>query len=315
MHSRSPKIPRQSQPSHRRIATIIDADLGSDPDAAAALTIAARRILGLALVLTCDDPQRYRARFARQLLDSCQRRHVPVAAGTPLAHQGPFCVTDLLDPDQPEPAGDPVSAVTTVAERVGGPIRWIGLGPMTNLAATLQARPELASRLHIVQAGGGTSCRDLHSPEHSIGRDVPAARAVINTAPDLTLLLCDTVSTPELQITPGSSLYQHWNRDEAPAWQRLLAAHLDRWCAATGKAGSAGYGPLTLQVALGLPGVSTAPKRIRLDDRGRIRLDPFGAQIRCATTIDYPTVEAWTADQFATEVDAATGAHPPGPPM
>src|SRR5882757_619801 len=125
---------------------IIDTDIGGDGDDALAVVAAARRVPGLSLVVTADEVGGERARFARHLLDLVGRREVATVAGRSLGGSQYFCVEDLVPASVPAQPADLVAAVRRVCAAAEGPVRWVGLGPLTNLAAVLAEAPELATR-------------------------------------------------------------------------------------------------------------------------------------------------------------------------
>src|SRR3981081_3580310 len=140
-----------------RLPVIIDTEIGGEPDDAIALAVAARELPELALVVPSDEISGQRARFARYLLDCLHRPDVPVVAGHQLSATPCYFAHGLTprqgsgDPDDVAPAARAVREVVGVG---GGRARWIGLGPLTNLAALLTEDPGLARRLSIPQLGG-----------------------------------------------------------------------------------------------------------------------------------------------------------------
>ncbi|HEX3731733.1 MAG TPA: nucleoside hydrolase, partial [Mycobacteriales bacterium] len=133
---------------------IIDTDIGGDPDDAIAIAIAARSTPELALVVTSDECGGERARFARHYLDLLGRPEVPVVAGRQLADTRYHVVDGLIPADVPPQPADVLAAVDHVTDSTDGPIRWCGIGPLSNLADVLAARPQLRERLRVTQMGG-----------------------------------------------------------------------------------------------------------------------------------------------------------------
>ncbi len=90
----------------------------------------------------------------------------------------------------------------------GEPVRWIALGPLTNLAAVLAAAEKrgLALRIaEVVLVGGNLSSRGRWPPlwpmEFNLTRDRPAARAVFGSDLPLTLVPLDVAR--RLRAGPG----------------------------------------------------------------------------------------------------------------
>ncbi len=138
---------------------IIDTDLGGNPDDAFAVAIAALTVPELALVITTDELAGERARFARHLLDLLGRPEVPVVSGADLGNTRYFCVEDLTPASMGRQPADVAAAVEAV-RAAGGPVRWLGLGPASNLAALLTVRPDLTEHLVVTQMGGALRQRD-----------------------------------------------------------------------------------------------------------------------------------------------------------
>lgn len=270
---------------------VLDTDIGGDPDDAVALVAAARTTPALALVTTTDEHRGQRARLARHLLDLAGRPDVPVRAGQP-GESRYFCAGGLVPGDVPAQPGGIDGAVAALCAAAQGPVRWVGLGPLTNLAAVLTARPHLAGQLAITQMGGALRYRHPTRAEHNIRLDPPAARAALALARRPRLVVSDVTFTPHNQITPGSDLYHSLARTDT-AWARLVRALLDRWF--TTYPGSMQHDGLTLTAGMHLPFVAFARHRIALDPAGRMREDPGGIPVRLAATADHAVFLGWLA--------------------
>jgi pyrimidine-specific ribonucleoside hydrolase len=282
---------------------IVDTDVGGDPDDAIALAVAALRVPQLRLVITADECGGDRARFGRYLLDLAGRQEVPVVTGTDLGNTRYFCVESLVPQDIPRQSADVLAAVDAVMDSTDGQVRWVGMGPMSNLAAILAARPEYASRLVVTQMGGALNYRDPARAEHNVRLDPAAASAVLSTVPDLRLVISDVSFTPRIEITPDSPLGRALANPAAPPWRRLLAAHLERWYARFHR-GSMQHDALTLAAALAVPVIDFGFVPVIMADDGRMRRDPDGISVRLATRADYDGFMWW----LATRLDMASAA-------
>ncbi|RDI43552.1 nucleoside hydrolase [Nocardia mexicana] len=259
-----PRLGGPPLPTLTRTPIILDVDAGGDPDDAIAVRCAAL-LPELALVVTSDEIGGERARFVRHLLDLLGRTDVPVVAGADLGNRKYWVVDGLTPSTVAAQPTDVPAAVRALAARTDGRIRWVGCGPMTNLADTLRTAPELRERLMITQMGGAINYRDPDRAEHNVRLDPTAARYVIATAHDLTLVPSDVTFTDKIALYPGHPIYQQLTAPDAGEWARLLAVHLDRWAAAFGGRTSKQHDPMTLTVAScwGLPtwhcGVLSSP--------------------------------------------------------
>jgi inosine-uridine nucleoside N-ribohydrolase len=277
---------------------IIDTDIGGDGDDAIAVAIAALRLPDLALVLTSDECDRQRARFATHFLAQLGRPDVPVVAGADLGNTRYLCVRDLIPAEVPAPSEDVVAAVEAVCDATDGPVRWVGMGPMSNLAAVLAARPHLAERLLVTQMGGALRYRDPSRAEHNVRLDPAAAVGVVRT-PGLPLWLVtsDVTFTPELEVTAAGPLYAALAAPDSPAWAQTLRAHLDRWFDGF-HPGTIQHDALTLSAALHLPFVDFDKTTVAFDSIGRMSEDPAGTPVPLSTGAAYPMFMTWLHRQL-----------------
>ena len=304
---------------------IVDTDIGSDPDDAVALALAARGVAELALVTTADEtgPRAggygQRARAARWLLDACGRPEVPVAAGAALADIDHFVLAGAIPRHVPQvPTGqDVVDAVVAVAERHRGPLRWLGIAPTTNLARVIRERPDVAARLHVTQMGAALNYRDPGRAEHNVRLDLDAAREVLAAGrgrrlASLELVISDVTFTDAIALGAQHPLCRGLETG-ATAWEQMLYLSLTRWFAhPRGYDHSMQHDALTLSAALELPFVDSLPTCVAFDDIGRlIRIDDGvehgvedgledgGAAVLVAQRADYSSFMRWLQRDLA----------------
>lgn len=297
---------------------IIDTDIGSDPDDAVALAVAARGVDELALVSTGDEtgPRAggygQRARAARWLLDTCGRPEVPVVAGAALDDIDHFVLADAVPnsiPD-PDPGVDVVDAVAGLAARHEGPLRWVGIAPMTNLARLITERPEVAARLHVAQMGAAVNYRHPDRAEHNVRLDLAAARSVLDAAQQrrlasLELVTSDVTFTDAIALGADHPLCRRL-RTAPAAWAQMLHISLTRWFAhPRGYDHSMQHDALTLSASLELPFVESIPAHVAFDPIGRLvyvddrdgdALPATGdgpAPVLVAQRADYPAFMRW----------------------
>ena len=203
------------------LPVILDADIGGEPDDAMALVIAARELPELTLVLTSDEMSGQRARFARLLLDAAGRPDVPVVAGRQLSATPCFFAAGLTPGSVVAQPDDVAAAVRAACGRAGGAARWIGLGPLSNLAALLSRDPGLAQRLFITQLTGTVNRADPALPPRNFRLDPGAARQVLSAARYLRLVGFDAVGRPGCEITAATPVFREL---AGPACSRPTAA-------------------------------------------------------------------------------------------
>lgn len=290
--------PPSGPPAELRAPLIIDTDLGGDPDDAVAVAVAALRVPELALVITTDEVGGERARLARHLLDLAGRPEVPVAAGADLGGSRYFCVEGLVPGSVPFQDGDvsaAVRAVTSAAD--GGPVRWLGIGPMTNLAALMASDPDAAARLVVTQMGGALAYRDPTRAEHNARLDPPAAITVLTGMRALTLVPSDVTFTEAIQVSADSPIARGLAGPAAPGWARLLSRHLDRWFERFHPA-TMQHDGLALAAALGHPALDYADITVTIAADGRMTATSQGTCLHMATRADYGGFMWWLGRQL-----------------
>lgn len=276
---------------------IIDTDIGGDPDDTIAVAVAALRVPELALVITTDEAGGERARFARHLLDLAGRPEVPVVAGADLGHDGYFYVEGLAPTSVTAQPSDVVDAIGQVIGQVAGPVRWLGIGPMTNLARLLAARLAYLDRLKVTQMGGALAYRHQTRAEHNVRRDPVSALAVLTSALDLTLVPSDVTFTAEIEIAADSPIGRALADPGAPPWAGLLTEHLRRWYERV-HPGAMQHDGLTLACALGHPSLDFAVIRTAIAADGRMAAAADGIPLRFANRVRYGEFMWWLAEQL-----------------
>ncbi len=186
---------------------LLDTDIGSDIDDALALLLLLRlpdaELVG---VTTVYGKVNLRARIARRIL-SLAGRQVPVAAGIgfplrpafPVWHTGMEGVGLLDESELSErvPNESPTDVASFIVDRITArpkEVTIIAIGPLTNIAMALDAKPRLPDYVNeIVFMGAGvTYPHDLPSKlawdepyyaerSHNVGCDVEAARRVFSS--------------------------------------------------------------------------------------------------------------------------------------
>jgi len=279
---------------------ILDTDIGGDADDALAVAASARLLPDLAAVVTGDEVAGQRARFARHLLDLLDRTDVVTVAGADLGNVCYFVVDGLVPDDVPAQRAAVVDAVREVCARTDGPVRWVGMGPLTNLARVVREAPGLAARLQVAQMGGALRYRYPDRAEHNVHLDVSAAAEVFAAAADGRLAMPSFVASevtwdPRMAVTRDSPIYRGLAADAAPAWARLLVQSLDRWFERFHPA-TLQHDALTLTAALDQPFVIFDVLPIRLDDLGRTTVDETnGVPTRWSLHATYEPFMKWLA--------------------
>ncbi|MEI8408734.1 MULTISPECIES: nucleoside hydrolase [unclassified Kribbella] len=272
---------------------IIDTDIGGDPDDTVAVAVAARNVPELALVITSDEYGGERARFVRYLLDLVGRQDVRVVAGSDLGNSRLYCVDGLFPAEVPKQETDLVSAIADVCASTSGRVRWVGMGPLSNLLTLHSARPDLVARMVVTQMGGAIVYRDPSRAEHNFRVDPEAAiRMLPVLEPWLpTLVVSDVTFNQAMEITADSSIYKRWAEPDAPPWARVLRIHCDRWMERY--PGTMQHDGLTLAAAMLWPGIRFARERVVLDSIARMSRSDQGTEIVMSMSADYSAFMSW----------------------
>lgn len=291
MNDDATTMPATTSPDTERPASVlICTDAAYDPDDAISLALAAFTVEDLT-VITSDETGGRRARWTRRFLDLLGRPDVEVAAGPDIGEARRFLMDDMIA-DVPPQSTDVLGAVTRACERSPGPVAWIGQGPMTNLAAVVNAYPGLADRIRVTQQGGWLDhYRDKTRASHNLRLDPAAAGLALRTVLRPRLLLSDFTGVDDITVTAGDDLYRMLTAPGAPEWARWVAVNLSRWFDRDKP--SRMHDPLALSAALGHPFVQFGDCRVRIEADARLYRDPDGRLIRVATAVDYRSFMAW----------------------
>src|SRR5215218_5675532 len=197
---------------------ILDCDPGHD-DAVALLLAAASPALDLRAITTVGGNGTLDkvTRNARAVCTLAGIRDVPIAAGAgrprrrPLetaAHVHGESALDgpaLPEPDVPLDPRPAVRLMADVLDAPGEPVTLIPTGPLTNVAALLEAEPELVrERVRAIVLMGGATGRGNHTPyaEFNVYVDPEAAELVLAAPVPVTMvglnLTHQAIATPEM---------------------------------------------------------------------------------------------------------------------
>lgn len=176
---------------------LIDTDPGQDIDDLLAIWFALLRPeLEVVGITTVTWPSDGRARLVKRLLRYLDRADVPVAAGMQYPLR-PFTPDDaarqhdlswsmnhasFAEPHDPRDAAgddDAVDLIVRTIERHPGQVILACIAPLTNVAAALRRKPEIAGKIkHVAMMGGETALNRL---EHNVAFDYVAASLVLTS--------------------------------------------------------------------------------------------------------------------------------------
>jgi len=183
---------------------ILDTDIGDDIDDAFALALAVSspelQLLG---VTTVHGPTEKRARIARKLLNRAGATEVPVVPG----FHG--CGSEDHEPNQAAwateqglrpPAQAAVDYILQEIEESPGEITVVAIGPLSNIAMSVETEPSVAEKMaELVIMGGsvrkGYGGAPQPQAEYNIACDPEAARRVFDSGVKLTVVPLDATGT------------------------------------------------------------------------------------------------------------------------
>jgi hypothetical protein len=263
---------------------IVAVEVGRDPGGAIAVALAARRSELLRVVVVIGDAEA--SRFTRHLLDLLDRPDVAVVRGHAPAPPS-TSIGRLVPAAVPAQSDDVMGAVRAVTSSTPYLVQWGNSGPLTDLGAVLAEDPGLADRLAVSIAVG-----PVDAPVPAFASDPAAAQVVLaairrpsNSARDpraarRRMLLPDliTIDPALCTLAADADAPRRWASGAAPAWQQLLAAHLERWFA-RGEPAAALYPALTIGALLALDPFLPGHDHISADATGRVRSDPAGSEV------------------------------------
>ncbi|MCU1643433.1 MAG: hypothetical protein JWN03_3708 [Nocardia sp.] len=271
---------------------IVDTDIGGDPDDAVAIAVAAGRP-ELALVITSDEHRGRRARLARHLLDLLGRPDVPVVAGKDLGNEKYWAADGLVPNEVPEQSDDLLAAVQQVLARTDSKVRWLGIGPMSNLARVVTEIPDATARLIVTQMGGGLNYRHNDRAEHNIRLDVAAAREVLRAGPRMWIVPSDVTFHPDNEIDSSSAEYELLAKSDGAGL--LIRAHMDQWFASF-HPGTMQHDAMALAQALGLSFLRFGRVNVGLDEIGRMTAGKH--QVSLTRSVDYAAFRSWLLNRL-----------------
>lgn len=176
---------------------LIDTDPGQDIDDLLAIHFALLRPeLDIKAVTTVTWPTDGRARLIKRLLRYLDRTDIPVAPGMqyplrPMSdeqkqqqHNLDSCMNHRCFAQPEEQAdgmfnGDAVDLIIQTIEQHAGEIVLCCIAPLTNIAAALCRKPEIAPKIKAIALMGGETA--LNRSEHNIAFDYNAAEIVFNS--------------------------------------------------------------------------------------------------------------------------------------
>jgi pyrimidine-specific ribonucleoside hydrolase len=247
---------------------ILDTDIGYDPDDLFALLLLLNSPeLQIDLIVTGDEVLGRRAAFTRKVLDQCGRRDIKIVQGADLGNRN-FVVDELVG-DFSYPADTNYLGAMKEVIDASDKIIYIGLQGFTNLADLIRQVPESREKLAIYQMGGVVDySRRPGWVEHNVKIDKEAARFVLASGVNISLVMAQTTFNPVYMVGNQHDLYKKLKASDKPAYQ-MLARHVDLFHEAR-TFWPCMHDPLTVAVALGKDFVDFYESAVSMDEHGNM---------------------------------------------
>jgi purine nucleosidase len=250
---------------------LLDTDIGSDVDDALAVAlIAGSPEITLDGIATVYGDTRLRAQLARRYLRIAGAdTNITVAAGkeTPWSgrevwwtgHEGalfPDLATEPVDDDG-------VGYLVRAAAEQPGKLDVLAIGPLTNIAAALDADPNFAANVRRLVIMGADFRAEDRIPEHNIKCDVDAAKRVFSSSLDIIVGGLDL--TMKVWLTSGDVA----KIAAGGPLGEVLAEEIRIWWKFNNEDGNTPHDPI-LALYLARPELFTASARqhVEIDDEG-----------------------------------------------
>ncbi len=261
---------------------IIDTDAGDDVDDVLAIAFALLHdAVKVEAMTTVGWRSIERARLVRKLLHAAGQDNVPVAAGFALpmtpqtpeqfagySRPGKLSHTDVVGEDEQaafEPVGTTaVDLLIRTIEASPGEISIVCIGQLSNVAAALCARPEIAGRIQQIAIMGGEL--EIVRREHNIACDAIAAELVLRAGVPVFLGTWSVTRQFVLDEADCNRIKAHGS-----ALTDLLGRCIDRWWPTKGgKVGPVMYDLSPIIWTFDRSPFEVKPMRLRVETAGEL---------------------------------------------
>ena len=235
-----------------RRPVLLDTDIGTDVDDILALVLLARAPeLQLVGVTTVYGDTTLRARMVRQVLDQMQLPDIPIGIGATetltrrpvfwAGHEGEGMPgLDLVRVDEDGTASD---LLRRAAAEHRGTLEVFAIGPLTNVAAAIEADDAFAASVHHLYVMGGAFW--MEQAGHNIKSDPEAAAIVFGSGIPMTLCGLDVTLRAWLREADLPHL-----REAADGIGPLLEDQVRRWWTYIGAQENNLHDPLAILPAI-----------------------------------------------------------------
>jgi inosine-uridine nucleoside N-ribohydrolase len=278
-----------------KVPVILDTDIGGDIDDTWALALLLKSPeVDLKMVVTDYGDTPYRAKIVAKLLEVAKRTDVQVGIGIQQDAKGGGQAKWVADYDLARYPGkvhkDGIGAMIDLVMTSPEPITLLAIGPVPNLKAALERRPEIAEHVRFVGMDGsvrrGYEGKPTPDAEWNIVADAKAAQKVFTAPWPMTITPVDTCGLVRLK----GDKYRKVAESKDPL-ARAVIENYEIWFKAgnpqhPGKpdASSILFDTVGVYLTFSHDLVNIERLPIKVTDDGFTRIDQGGKKIDCATS-------------------------------
>lgn len=264
---------------------ILDTDIGCDPDDAFALLLALNspKEISLELIVTSDDIEGKRVKFVKKILELHNERNIPIVKGCSLESSKYFVVDKLIEGVDFHVNSDYLKEIRENVLK-NKETYYVCIGPATNLSNFIKEYPKLARKLKIIIMGGLVQPKFFKWIEHNLRLDAEAARNVVSSGLNISMITVDVTSNKRIMINPLTEVYKKLKSSENSI-HHLLLDHCNLYFKKFFPV-SFLHDPLALSVLIG-NFVNFYEKSISVNDEGRIKLIDNGKKVKLSKDANY----------------------------
>jgi inosine-uridine nucleoside N-ribohydrolase len=275
-----------------KIPVILDTDIGDDIDDTWALALLLKSPeVDIRMVVSDFKNTAYRAKIIAKLLETAGRTDIPIGIGIRQSdqqdgRQAAWVADYELSRYPGRIHQDGVAALIDAIMGAPQPVTLICIGPMPNIRAALEKRPEIAKRARFVGMHGsvrlGYDGKPEPSKEWNVVADAKAAQSVFSAEWPMLITPLDTCGLMRLR---GEKFRRVAESSDPLA--RAVIENYRIWSKAGDKpleASSVLFDTVAAYLSFSTDLVNVERLPIRVTDDGFTRIVPGGKQIDCATS-------------------------------
>ncbi len=278
-----------------KIPVILDTDIGGDIDDTWALALMLKSPeLDVKMVVSDTGNTTYRAKIIAKMLEIAKRTDVAVGIGLPQSKDDGPQAKWVADYDLARFPGkvhqDGVAAMIDLVMASPQKITLIAIGPVPNLKAALERKPEIAQRVRFVGMHGsvrlGYDGNRKPSAEYNVVADAKAAQKAFTAAWPMTITPLDTCGIVRLR----GEKFRKVAECTDPVTRAVIENYRIWWKAGDPKrsdkleASSVLFDTVAIYLAFSDKLLNMEKLPIRVTDDGFTRIDPAGKPMACAVS-------------------------------